>query len=585
MKALKCIWTRAVPQQIRLATGIALTLALAYGINHPGAVLAAQAGSPPAASAWTPGHTIVNPPVKFDHSAPLPQLVPAYHMPPRRPRHRSMSAPVAKPAPTPPAAVIGPEGAAVEQVTQGTQPQATQVASFNGLGAGFEGPQGKADARNPSDNSLGVGPNEIVQIVNSRMAIFTKKGAKYSETGKALFGPVVTNTLFAGFGGPCEKQISGDAVVRYDQLANRWLFVLPIFRRPADQPKAPYGICYAVSTSPDPMGSYYRYEFSRPLFPDYPRPAIWPNGYYLTTSTGDTVIQKHVCAVDRSKMLRGLAADEQCQVIDGVSFLNPADLDGRRRPPAGMPEIVMAAGGTQLHKIFEDDGIYVWRFQVNWKNPAQTRLTGPEKISVAPYHFLCDGQLSKCVPQPGTDVRLDAQGDKLMQRLVYRNFGSYQSIVTSQSIDTKVGGGGVRWYEFRLDPSGNPQLFQQGTYAPDGSYRWLPSIAMDRKGDIGVGYSFGDSSTFPGQRFVARLAGSPKGQMTLQESILAQGKASQTNTMRWEDYTTLDIDPGDGCTFWYVGDFYEQDQKNYSTRIGGYRLPGCTARHKLLGIF
>ncbi|MGB7190741.1 MAG: hypothetical protein WBD10_11430 [Acidobacteriaceae bacterium] len=585
MKALKWLQMRAVPQQIRVATGIALALVLVYGMNPPAAVCAAQTASPPDASAWQPGHTIVNPPVKFDHSAPLPQLFAAYHLPPPRHRHHSISAPVAKPAPAPPAVTIGPQGAAVEQLTQGTHPQANLMASFDGLGAGFKGPQGSADARNPSDNSLGVGPDEIVQIVNSRMAIFTKKGAKYAETGKALFGPVVTNTLFAGFGGPCEKQISGDAVVRYDQLANRWLFVLPIFRRPADQPKAPYGICYAVSASPDPMGAYYRYEFSRPLFPDYPRPAIWPNGYYLTTSTGDTVIQKHVCAADRSRMLRGLAANEQCEVIDGVSFLNPADLDGRRLPPAGMPEIVMAAGGTQLHQVFEDDGIYVWKFQVNWKDPGQTRLTGPQKVSVAPYHFLCNGQLSKCVPQPGTDVRLDAQGDKLMQRLVYRNLGHYQSIVASQSIDTKAGGGGVRWYEFRLDPAGNPQLFQQGTYAPGGSYRWHPSIAMDRKGDIGVGYSFGDKSNYPGQRFVARRAGDPKGQMTLRESVLAAGIASQTNTMRWEDYTTLDIDPSDDCTFWYVGDYFKKGQPYYSTRIGAYSLPGCAARHKVLGLF
>jgi hypothetical protein len=527
----------------------------------------------------------VNPPVKFDRSAPLSQLLAAYQIPPRPDRRRSTTAPVATPTVAPPMATIAPEGAAVEQVTEGTRPAPAMVASFDGLGASFEGPQGKAAARNPSDNSLGVGPNEIVQIVNSRMAIFTKKGAKYPETGKALFGPVVTNTLFAGFGGPCEKQISGDAVVRYDQLADRWLFVLPIFRKPADQPNAPYGMCYAVSVGPDPMGSYYRYEFSRPLFPDYPRPAIWRDGYYLPSSTGDTVIQKHVCAADRNRMLRGLAADEQCQILDGVSFLNCADIDGRRLPPAGMPEIVMAAGGTQLHDIFEDSAIFAWKFSVNWNDPSQTKLSGPEKIAVAPYHFLCNGQLSKCVPQPGTDTRLDSQGDKLMQRLVYRNYGRYQSIVASHSIDTKANGGGVRWYELRLDKSGTLQLFQQGTYAPDGDFRWMPSIAMDRKGDIGVGYSYGGASQFPGQRFAARTAGDPKGQMTLHEAVLAEGQASQTNTLRWEDYTTLDIDPSDDCTFWYVGDYFRKGDEDYSTRIGGFQVPGCTAKHKVLGMF
>lgn len=573
--------SRVLPGQ-RLAIAALATAAMA-AMPLGAAAQDAQAPAPPDASAWQAGHTIVNPPVKFDHSAPLPKLLETYQIPERPNRRHSTTAPVATPMEPPPAAAIGEAGAAVEQTSEGTRPAAAEVASFDGLGAGFEGPQGKADARNPSDNSLGVGPNEIVQIVNSRMAIFTKKGAKYHETGKPLFGPVITNTLFAGFGGPCE-QISGDAVVRYDQLADRWLFVLPIFRKPADQPNAPYGMCYAVSASPDPMGTYYRYEFNRPLFPDYPRPAIWANGYYLPSSTGDTVIQKHACAADRNQMLQGKTANEQCQVIDGVSFLNFADIDGKKLPPPGMPEIIMAAGGTQLHQVFEDDAIYAWKYSVNWNDPIQTKLTGPEKISVAPYHFLCNGQLSKCVPQPGTDMRLDSQGDKLMQRLVYRNFGGYQSILASHSIDTKADGGGVRWYEFRLDQSGAPQLYQQGTYAPGGDYRWMPSIAMDRKGDIGVGYSYGAASSFPGQRFAARMANDPKGQMTLHEAVLAQGEAAQTNTVRWEDYTTLDIDPSDDCTFWYVGDYFKKGEENYSTRIGGFRLPGC-GKHKVLGMF
>lgn len=556
--------------------------ALALGsIVAAGAPAAAQNAATDA-SLWTAGRTIVNHQIHSDRSAPLDALVRTYQPPPGPPRrHPSPAQQKEIPETPPPGSAVG---AAVEQDTEGNLPAPALVASFDGLGDGFEGPQGKAEARNPSDNSLGVGPDEIVQIVNSRMAIFTKKGKRFDTTGRALLGPVITNALFAGFGGPCEKMISGDAVVRYDQLAKRWLFVLPIFRRISDDPHAPYAMCYAVSTGPDPMGSYFRYQFDRPLFPDYPRPAIWRDGYYLPTSTGDTVIQKQLCAADRSQMLRGRAADEQCVIIDGVNFLNAADIDGTRLPPAQMPEIVMAAGGTQLHKEFEDDVINTWRYQVDWSDPAQTSLAGPEKIAVAPYHYLCNGQLSRCVPQPGTEVRLDAQGDKLMQRLVYRNFGNRQSIVATHSVDTRSGGG-VRWYEFRLDAAGTPQLYQQGTYAPDGNYRWMGSIAMDRRGDIGVGYSFGGASIDPGQRFAARRAGDPKGQMTLHEAVLAEGEAVQTNTLRWEDYTTLDIDPVDGCTFWYVGDYLKKGAEDYSTRIGGFRLPGCEAPHRWLGIF
>src|SRR6266511_3947319 len=291
--------------------------------------------------------------------------------------------------------------AAVEQTVQGSRPPAAVITSFDGLGVGLQGPHGRWEARNPSDNSIAVGRDFVFQIVNTRMAIFRKNG-------EIVYGPVPTNILFKGFGGACEAHNNGDAVVRYDQLADRWLIVMPIFTRSKERPdqppvwkasdrayisppgvpdqpgpaaplfvpppvppappappdtaprarpprppeeKGPYSMCYAISTSPDPLGSYYRYEFLRGLFPDYPRPAIWPDGYYVPTSTGDDVIQKHACVVNREKMLKGEPATEQCIVIDGVNFLNNADIAGQGVPPPGAPNIVMAAGGTQLKKV------------------------------------------------------------------------------------------------------------------------------------------------------------------------------------------------------------------------------------------
>ncbi|HYW49591.1 MAG TPA: hypothetical protein VE861_03240, partial [Gemmatimonadaceae bacterium] len=212
--------------------------------------------------------------------------------------------------------------ASVEQRRIGMGQAPTLVASFDGLGTGFTGPQGRALVRNPSDNTLAVGRDHIVQIVNSRLAIFSRAGSRFDSTGRVLHGPVPTNTLFHGAGGACEARNSGDAVARYDQLAERWLVVMPVFQRsvwnaddpPAPKPGAPavrsrslhpgqpavaaplhlprpandtaivrapatrdsgaYAMCYAVSTSPDPLGTWYRYEFIRPLFPDYPRPAV-----------------------------------------------------------------------------------------------------------------------------------------------------------------------------------------------------------------------------------------------------------------------------------------------------------------------
>ena len=477
----------------------------------------------------------------------------------------------------------------VEQTSQGKGPAPRLVASFDGLGVGFVGPHGMSPTRNPSDNSLAVGRDHIMQTVNSRLAIFTKKGKLFDTTGRVLYGAVPTNTVFKGFGGVCEQRNNGDAVVRYDQLADRWLIVMPIFSRgpkrtnepptprhgepaalsmigqpgqpgaavalfvpPRVDPSAPpatsapagsrpapdsgsYAMCYAISTGPDPMSTYYRYEFVRPLFPDYPRPAVWPDGYYLPSSTSDDFIQKHACVVDRARMLKGESATEQCIVIDDVGFLNNVDLDGKQLPPTGAPNLMLAAGGAQLKKVMEDDGLYLWKFHVHWNDPSKTRLTGPSKIDVAKYHYLCDGQLTKCVPQPGTDNRLDAQGDKLMARVVYRRMGNRESIVAVQSVNTASGGGGVRWYELRLDArdtSRTVSLYQQGTYAPDGFYRWMGSPAIDARGNIGIGYSFGGTPNFAGQRFAGRLANDPPGTLSLREQVLVNGEGAQTNTLR-----------------------------------------------------
>jgi hypothetical protein len=505
-------------------------------------------------------------------------------------------------------------GTSVEQTAPGPRPALVPLVSFDGLGVGMTpgpGTNNPPAPRNPSDNTLAVGRDHVVQIVNSQMAIFSKQG-------KTLFGPVSTNAMFAGFGGVCEARPNGDAVVRYDQLADRWLVVMPIFRRvvfgadrskpgdparpgeaaragtgrpgappplPAPTPGQPpalpppdgtYAICYALSAGPDPLGPYHRYVFERPLFPDYPRPAIWPDGYYVPTSTGDEVIQKHACVVERAKMLTGEPAHEQCLIVDGVNFLNNADIDGTGLPPRGAPNVMIAAGGTQLKNVYEDDGLFVWKFHVDWDTPSNTKLDGPVKLPVAPYHYLCNGQLSNCVSQPGTDRKLDSQGDKIMQRLVYRNVDGRESIVAVHSVDTAAGGGGVRWYELRIDGRRNVAVHQQGTFAPDGFYRWMASPAIDRQGNIAIGYSFGGAPNFPGQRFAARLAGDPLGQMTFREAVLVDGEAAQT-VMRWQDYTQTAMDPSDDCTIWYAGDYVKKDASTYSTKIGAFRLPGCAA--------
>jgi hypothetical protein len=146
--------------------------------------------------------------------------------------------------------------------------------------------------------------------------------------------------------------------------------------------------------------------------------------------------------------------------------------------------------------------------------------------------------------------------------------------VAVRSGNTTAGAAGVRWYEFLVDKDRKVRLNQQGTYAPDGFYRWMASPAMDRMGNIAIGYSFGGTPNFAGQRFAARLAADPPGQMTLREAVLVEGEGVQ-NAMRWQDYVQTAMDPADDCTIWYVGDYVRKDTTSYSSRIGAFRLPGC----------
>src|SRR5262245_16995468 len=161
-----------------------------------------------------------------------------------------------------------------------------------------------------------------------------------------------------------------------------------------------------------------------------------------------------------------------------------------------------------------------------------------------------------------------------MARLVYRKIASGETVGAVHPINPSAGGGGVRWYEFRINKDRSVRLHQQGTFAPDGAYRWMAGPAIDRFGNIGIGYSFGGSPNFAGQRFAGRRAKDPLGQLMLKEAVLVEGEAAQ-HTMRWQDYTQAAVDPSGDCTVWSVGDGIKKGTASYSSRIGAFRMPGC----------
>jgi len=436
--------------------------------------------------------------------------------------------------------------------------------NFDGIGNGFAGPAGTFLVNSaPPDTNGDVGPNHYVQTVNTDYAVFNKSGT-------AVFGPVPMNTLFRGFGGLCETTNDGDPIVIYDPIADRWI-ASQFAVTGANGSTVPFLQCVAVSTTGDPTGAYARYSFPYSRFPDYPKFGVWPDAYYVTFNlfNGNLFAGGQVCAYDRAKMLAGAAATQQCFNV-GTSFggLLPADLDGAALPPAGSPEYIVALGATA-------NTLAYWTMTTDFATPANTRLVGPTTLSVAAFSEACAG--GTCIPQPGTAQKLDSLADRLMYRLAYRNLNGVGHLVTNHSI-TAGTSTGVRWYELTAS-SATLALAQQGTWAPDANFRWMGAAAMDKAGNIGLGYSVSSTTVKPGVHFTGRVAGDPAGTMTQGENIVFDGAGVQTaNLSRWGDYSMMAVDPVDDCTFWFTSEYEPANGTfNWHTRIGSFTLPNCVA--------
>jgi len=439
------------------------------------------------------------------------------------------------------------------------------ILNVDGIGLGFLGAntQGFDTSHIPPDTQGDVGPHHYVQIVNASFAVFAKDG-------KALFGPVPTRTIFAGFGDPCESHDDGDGIVLYDPLADRWLISQFANVKIGAQR---FHQCVAVSRTPDPTGPWARYDYTFPDYNDYPKFGVWPDGYYATynmlpETTSNVFLGVNYCAMDRARMLNAEPAAQQCFLVkDNVSGMSPADLDGLLPPPAGEPNVAVAFGSGTLT---------LYGFHVDWNNFGKSFLES-SLVPVAPFVAACaQSHGGSCIPQPAVgSPLLDALSDRIMYRVAYRNFGAYQSLVANHSVSAN-GGGGVRWYEIR-DPTDKPTMYQQGTYAPDNSWRWLGSVAIDRSGGVGLGFSLAGSSVPPSVAFTAHAPSDPPGVMGQGESVAAPGGGSQGLVQRWGDYSSMSVDPADECTFWYTNEYIPADGiKNWRTRLVSFQVPGCS---------
>ena len=524
----------------RLALAVILLLSLAVSLLVPSVF---------AQSAAQSGPTTIRRDVHHDVSPPLSEMI-KYAPPPSLTRKEVEPL---KRIPLPPG-LSRLEEDPVRQTT--TIPLSTPPISqsFEGLG---NGQYGFSVTGAPPDTEGTVGATQYVQWVNTSFAIFNK------SNGALISGPTTGNTLWSGFGGGCQTNNDGDPIVLYDKLAQRWIF------SQFSVSTTPYLQCIAVSTTSDATGTYNRYSFQYTDFDDYPKMSVWPDAYYETFNMfagGTTFSGADACAYNRAAMMAGTTATQVCfQQGTSVGGLLPSDVDGTTAPPAGSPNY-MAYFGTNNLNLF--------KFHVDFATPSNSTFTGPTVINVAAFSPLCGG--GTCVPQPSVTQQLDSLADRLMYRLAYRNFGTHESLVVNHSV-IAGSSGGVRWYEIQ-NPGGTPVVAQQSTFAPDSSYRWMGSIAMDQAGDMALGYTVSSSSISPSVRFTGRVPTDPASTMEAEVNVVS-GTGSQNGSLsRWGDYSAMQVDPVDDCTFWYTQEYMKTTGSfNWNTRIASFKFPGCSS--------
>jgi hypothetical protein len=434
------------------------------------------------------------------------------------------------------------------------------VVSFDGLGVGG----GYTPNAAPPDTNGAVGATQFVQWVNESFAVYDK------TTAARLYGPAAGNTLFQALGAshPCAVNNDGDPIAQYDKAAGRW--VMTQFSVTGGGTQG-YWQCVAVSKTSDALGAWnvYAFNYGTVQFNDYPKLGVWNNSYLITFNifnNGSTFAGSKLCAYDRAAMLAGTPANQVCfQLSSAFGGALPSDVDGPTAPPAGSPGYFIA---------FDVNDLLMWRISnLNFSTSTAT-LSGPITIPVAAFSAACSGG-GTCIPQSGTTQLLDSLADRLMYRLAYRNFGDHEALVVNHSI-TAGSSVGVRWYELRT-PNATPTVYQQGTFAPDASYRWMGSAAMDKAGNLAVGYSVSSSSLHPGINFTGRAPTDPLGTLGTPEIHIKDGLGSQNGGLnRWGDYSSLSVDPVDDCTMWYTTEYLQTNGSfQWSTRIGYFKFANC----------
>ena len=424
----------------------------------------------------------------------------------------------------------------------------------------------------PPDTTGDVGFSHYVQAVNGAFKIFDKQLT-------ALTGAIALNALWQGSGGQCETLEMTDPIVAFDTVANRWVFLRIAIDFSKNKQRTP--LCIAVSTSADPTDRFYLYEFvfTQADIPDYPKLGVWCDGYYVGYNevSGDGV---SAIAFDRRRMING--QDASFIKFTGVAdrFLMPSDLDGLTQPPSGTPNYFYTfLNDSGSNGVF--DGINLYAFHADFDNPSASTFILEQAIPLGAFAPMLGRVSQPPLTSDSPSAMLDAVGDYPMQRLVYRNFGTYAALAGNFTVDVGNTTAGIRWFELRQAPGANWELYQEGTQSPDYNHHWLGSLAFDRQGNLALGYNVSGTSLNPSIRYAVRSVNDPIG-LLRSEAKLITGKGivepvnPRAPEARWGDYSSMTVDPTDDCTFWYTNEYFPQNAKYaWFTRIGTFRMPTC----------
>ena len=408
----------------------------------------------------------------------------------------------------------------------------------------------------PPDTYGDVGPNHYFQIVNCHFSI-------YNKTGTLLLGPTSNSTIWNGMP---NNSNGGDGVVAYDEQADRWLVAQLSY--PNGFGTQPFLEMIAVSQTPDPTGSWYRWEYNFTDFPDYPKFGIWPDGYYMSInrfSPSQNFLGIGASAFDRTAMIAGNATAQMVYFTlpssNNAYSILPSDCDGAF-PAAGTPDYF-------TYMMDGPDYLGIYEFHVNWTTPANSTFGNYLQLPVSTFNPNLSG-----IPQKGTTQQVDPLSDRLMYRLEYRKFNDHQSMVANHTVNAGSGIAGVRWYELRKT-TGDWSVYQQSTYSPDANHRWMGSIAVDTAGEIALGYSISSSTLYPSIRYTGRLKNDYLNAMTIGERGIVNGGGSETGggtPGRWGDYSSLTVDPS-SPVFWYTQEYFATTSStDWNTRIASFAL-------------